>query len=191
LHTLHQAFTEAGGHWSTFVIWAKHHFTLGRSDYQRQYEPILYGWPAGGDHYWCGDRNQADVWSIPRPMANREHRTIKPVELVERAVQNSSRIGSAVLDPFAGSGTTLIACQRQKRKARLIEIDPHYADVICQRWQQYTGNAAVLDGDRRGFEDIACERRKASGRLGAASLKDECQARSGKSDWYAQPSQKN
>jgi DNA modification methylase len=162
LHTLHQAFTEAGGHWSTFVIWAKHHFTFGRSDYQRQYEPILYGWPAGGDHYWCGDRNQADVWSIPRPRTNREHPTIKPVELVERAVQNSSRIGSAVLDPFAGSGTTLIACQRQKRKARLIEIDPQYADVICQRWQQYTGNAAVLEGDGRGFEEIARERRKAA-----------------------------
>ncbi len=162
LHTLQQAFTEAGGHWSTFVIWAKHHFTLGRSDYQRQYEPILYGWPAGGDHYWCGDRNQADVWSIPRPMANRQHPTIKPVELVERAVQNSSRIGDAVLDPFAGSGTTLIACQRQKRKARLIEIDPQYVDVICQRWQQYTGNAAVLEGGGRGFEEIARERRNAA-----------------------------
>jgi DNA modification methylase len=162
LHTLQQAFTEAGGHWSTFVIWAKHHFTLGRSDYQRQYEPILYGWAVGGNHYWCGDRNQADVWSIPRPMASRDHPTSKPVELVERAVHNSSRIGNAVLDPFAGSGTTLIACERQKRKARLIEIDPLYADVICQRWRLYAGKAAVLEGDGRGFEDIARERRKAA-----------------------------
>ena len=162
LHTLHQAFTKAGGHWSTFVIWAKHHFTLGRSDYQRQYEPILYGWPVGSDHYWCGDRNQGDVWSIARPMANRQHPTMKPVELVERAIQNSSRTGSAILDPFAGSGTTLIACQRQKRKARLIEIDPQYADVICQRWQQYTGDLAVLEGDGRAFEEIARERRKAA-----------------------------
>src|SRR5207302_3454275 len=105
--------TDAGGHWSTFVIWAKHHFTLGRSDYQRQYEPMLYGWRQGGKHFWCGARNQGDVWFIPRPSANREHPTMKPVELVEQAVKNSSRPGDVVLDPFAGSGTTLIACVRQ------------------------------------------------------------------------------
>src|SRR5215471_3673863 len=91
LHTLHQAFTDAGGHWSTFVIWAKHHFTLGRSDYQRQYEPILYGWREGAGHYWCGARDQGDIWFVSRPMANREHPTSKPVELVERAVANSSQ----------------------------------------------------------------------------------------------------
>ena len=85
LHTLHQAFTEAGGYWSTFVIWAKHHFTLGRSDYQRQYEPILYGWRKGTDHFWCGARDQGDVWFIKRPRSSHEHPTMKPVELVERA----------------------------------------------------------------------------------------------------------
>ena len=162
LHTIHAAFTEAGGHWSTFVIWAKHHFTLGRSDYQRQYEPILYGWPQGIQHYWCGDRDQSDVWFIPRPMANPEHPTMKPVELVERAIQNSSRVGDTVLDPFAGSGTTLIACQRLKRRARLIEIDPGYVDVICQRWRRFTGKPAVLDGDGRSFEQIVEARRKAA-----------------------------
>ncbi|MFZ0937773.1 MAG: site-specific DNA-methyltransferase [Bryobacteraceae bacterium] len=160
LHTLYQAFTEAGGHWSTFVIWAKQHFTLGRSDYQRQYEPILYGWPQGAKHYWCGDRNQGDVWFIARPLANREHPTMKPVELVERALDNSSRTGDPVLDPFAGSGTTLIACQRRKRRARLIEIDPRYVEVICQRWQQYTGKAAVLDGDGRTFDAIVQARQR-------------------------------
>lgn len=160
LHTLYQAFTEAGGHWSTFVIWAKHHFTLGRSDYQRQYEPMLYGWPQGAKHYWCGDRNQGDVWFIPRPLANREHPTMKPVELVERALDNSSRSGDPVLDPFAGSGTTLIACQRRKRRARLLEIDPRYVDVICQRWQQYTGKAATLDGDGRTFDAIVQARQR-------------------------------
>jgi DNA modification methylase len=160
LHTLYRAFTEAGGHWSTFVIWSKHHFTLGRSDYQRQYEPILYGWPKGVDHYWCGDRNQSDVWFIARPMANREHPTAKPVELVERAVENSSQIKDTVLDPFAGSGTTLIACQRRKRRARLIELDPSYADVTCQRWQQFTGKPALLEGDGRTFAEIAQQRRK-------------------------------
>jgi DNA modification methylase len=160
LHTLYRAFSEAGGHWSTFLIWAKHHFTLGRSDYQRQYEPILYGWPQGVDHYWCGDRNQSDVWFIARPMANREHPTAKPVELVERALDNSSKIKDTVLDPFAGSGTTLIACQRRKRRARLIELDPSYADVICQRWQQFTGKPALLEGDGRSFAEIAQQRQK-------------------------------
>ena len=160
LHTLYQAFTDAGGHWSTFVIWAKHHFTLGRSDYQRQYEPILYGWPQGAKHYWCGARNQGDIWFVARPLANREHPTMKPVELVERAIDNSSRTGDTVLDPFAGSGTTLIACQQRKRRARLLEIDPRYVDVICQRWQQHTGKAAVLDGDGRSFDVIVQARQR-------------------------------
>jgi len=160
LHTLYRAFTDAGGHWSTFLIWAKHHFTLGRSDYQRQYEPILYGWSEKIEHYWCGDRNQGDVWFISRPMANREHPTAKPVELVERAIENSSRIRDVVLDPFAGSGTTLIACQRRKRRARLMELDPGYADVICQRWQQYTGKSAVLQAEGRTFVEISRQRRK-------------------------------
>lgn len=162
LHTLYRAFTDAGGHWSTFVIWAKHHFTLGRADYQRQYEPILYGWAQGSAHYWCGARDQGDVWHIARPMANREHPTAKPVELVERALDNSSRHGNTVLDPFAGSGTTLIACQRRKRRARLVELDPRYADVICQRWQRFSGKPAVLHGDGRGFDQIAREGRKAA-----------------------------
>jgi DNA modification methylase len=160
LHTLHRAFTDAGGHWSTFLIWAKHHFTLGRSDYQRQYEPILYGWPQKVEHYWGGDRNQGDVWFISRPMANREHPTAKPVELVERAIENSSRIRDTVLDPFAGSGTTLIASQRRRRRARLMELDPGYADVICQRWQQYTGKSAVLQAEGGTFAEISRQRRK-------------------------------
>jgi DNA modification methylase len=142
------------------LIWAKHHFTLGWSDYQRQFEPILYGWPKGADHYWCGARDQGDVWFMVRPLANREHPTMKPVELVERAVQNSSRVGNTVLDPFAGSGTTLIACQRGKRKARLIEIDPSYTDVICRRWEAFSGKAAVLDGVGCTFDQIAQERRR-------------------------------
>ena len=163
LHTLHRAFTAAGGHWSTFVIWAKHHFTLGRSDYQRQYEPILYGWREGGRHSWYGGRNQGDVLFVKRPVANLDHPTMKPVELIERALENSSKIGDTVLDAFAGSGTTMIACQRLQRRARLIEIDPVYADVICRRWAQYSGQPAVLNGDGRCFDEIAEERlRKAA-----------------------------
>ena len=143
LHTLFRAFTDAGGHWSTFVIWAKHHFTLGRSDYQRMYEPILYGWRDGTQHFWCGDRDQGDVWFIKRPMANLVHPTMKPVELVERALRNSSNGRDTVLDPFGGSGTTLIACEKVGRQARLIELDPKYCDVIVRRWQEFTGRLAM------------------------------------------------
>jgi DNA modification methylase len=155
LHTLKTAFTEAGGHWSTFIIWAKNRFTLGRSDYQRQYEPILYGWKEGTDHYWCGDRDQGDVWFIDKPIKNDLHPTMKPVELVERAIRNSSKSRDIVIDPFGGSGTSLIACERTGRQARLIELDPRYCDVIVKRWQEQTGRAAMLEGDGRSFDDIS------------------------------------
>ena len=157
LHTLFRAFTDAGGHWSTFVIWAKHHFTLGRSDYQRMYEPILYGWKEGTDHFWCGARDQGDVWFIKRPMANLEHPTMKPVELVERAIRNSSKGRDTVLDPFGGSGTTLIACEKSSRQARLIELDPKYCDVIIRRFQEFTGKVATLEatGAAFGLQEVA------------------------------------
>jgi DNA modification methylase len=158
LHTLHRAFTEAGGHWSTFVIWAKNTFTMGRSDYQRQYEPVLYGWKEGTDHFWCGARDQGDVWFIKKPMANDLHPTMKPVELVDRALRNSSKSRDTVLDPFGGSGTTLIACERAGRQARLIEMEPKYCDVIIKRWQEYSGRQAVLESDGRAFKDLAVER---------------------------------
>lgn len=157
LHTLFQAFTDAGGHWSTFVIWAKHHFTLGRSDYQRQYEPILYGWRKGADHFWCGDRNQGDVWFVKRPMANLEHPTMKPVELVEKALRNSSKTRDTILDVFSGSGTTLIACEKTNRQARLIEMAPKYCDVIVRRWQEFTGEIATHEGNGRSFNEMAVE----------------------------------
>ena len=142
LDTLQKAFREAGGKWSTFVIWAKNTFTLGRSDYQRQYEPILYGWKQGADHYWCGDRDQGDVWFFDKSAKNGLHPTMKPVALVERAIRNSSKSRDIVLDPFGGSGTTLIAAERTGRRARLIELDPKYADVIVQHWQEQTGRAS-------------------------------------------------
>ena len=135
LDTLQTAFREAGGNWSTFVIWAKNTFTLGRSDYQRQYEPILYGWKQGADHYWCGARDQGDVWFVDKPARNDLHPTMKPVELVERAIRNSSKGREIVLDPFGGSGTTMIAGEGTGRGARLIELDPSYVDVIVERWQ--------------------------------------------------------
>jgi DNA modification methylase len=157
LDTLQAAFRAAGGHWSTFVIWAKNRFTLGRADYQRQYEPILYGWPKGAKHHWCGDRDQGDVWQIDRPLKNDLHPTMKPVELVERAIRNSSRPGDVVLDPFGGSGTTLIAAEKSGRVARLIELDPKYIDVIVRRWQEWTGKQATREADSLPFDQVAAE----------------------------------
>ena len=155
LDVLQSAFREAGGKWSTFVIWAKNTFTLGRSDYQRQYEPILYGWPEGATRHWCGDRDQSDVWQIKKPHKNDLHPTMKPVELVERAIRNSSRPGNVVLDPFGGSGTTLIAAEKSGRLARLIELDPKYVDVIVRRWQDWTGKQATRESDGLAFDDQA------------------------------------
>ena len=162
LHTLQRAFVSAGGHWSTFIIWAKDRFTLGRSDYQRQFEPILYGWPEGAGHYWCGARDQGDVWFIDRPSVNALHPTMKPVSLVGRAIRNSSPRGGLVLDPFGGSGTTLIAAQRTGRVARLLELDPRYCDVIVRRWQAETGRSATLDVTGETFDLLNAERETAS-----------------------------
>lgn len=145
LDVLQAAFRAAGGKWSTFIIWAKNTFTLGRADYQRQYEPILYGWPEGAQRHWCGDRDQGDVWNIKKPQKNDLHPTMKPVELVERAIRNSSRPGNMVLDPFGGSGTTLIAAEKSGRIARLIELDPKYVDVIVRRWEEFTGQTAIRE----------------------------------------------
>ncbi len=155
LDTLQAAFRAAGGHWSTFIIWAKNTFTLGRSDYQRQYEPILYGWPEGATRHWCGDRDQGDVWQIKKTAKNDLHPTMKPVDLVERAIRNSSRPGDVVLDPFGGSGTTLIAAEKAGRVARLIELDPKYADVIVRRWQDWTGKQTTRESDGLAFDQAA------------------------------------
>jgi DNA modification methylase len=154
LHTLQRAWLEAGGKWSTFVIWAKNTFTLGRADYQRQYEPILYGWKEGTKHFWCGDRDQSDIWNYNKPRVNDLHPTMKPVELVERAIKNSSKTRDIVLDLFGGSGTTLIACEKTNRQARLVELDPKYVDVIVKRWEDYTGLKATRESDGQAFAEL-------------------------------------
>jgi len=158
IHTLKRTFVDAGGHWSTFVIWAKNTFTLGRSDYQRQYEPILYGWKEGTHHFWCGARDQGDVWLVNKPVSNDLHPTMKPVELIERAIVNSSKSRDTVLDVFGGSGSTLIACEKTGRYGRVIELDPRYVDTAVMRWQEFTGRDAVLEGDGRTFAAVLKER---------------------------------
>ena len=116
-----------------------------RSDYQRQYEPILYGWSETGKRHWCGDRDQADVWFVNKPIKNDLHPTMKPVDLIERAIRNSSRRNGMVLDLFGGSGSTLIACEKTGRTCRMMELDPAYVDVIIRRWQSFTGKQAVRE----------------------------------------------
>jgi site-specific DNA-methyltransferase (adenine-specific) len=128
------------------LVWVKDRFVLGRSDYHARYEPIVYGWRDGAAHHFVADRTQDTVWEIDRPSRSAEHPTMKPVALVERAIRNSSRPGELVYDPFAGSGTTLIAAEVAGRSARVIEIDPRYAQVIIERWAMLTGGRATRLG---------------------------------------------
>jgi len=159
LQTLHKAFIDAGGRFSAFIIWVKNAFTLGRSDYQRQYEPILYGWKNNHDRYWCGARDQSDIWFYNRPTKNDLHPTMKPVELCKRAILNSSKTDDIILDCFGGSGSTLIACEQTQRRCRMIELDPKYIDVIVKRWQNLSGKEAKSEADGRSFNEITNERK--------------------------------
>jgi DNA modification methylase len=140
------------------IIWAKNTFAWGWGRYKFQHEPIFYTHVAGLKDAWYGDKSQSTLWEEKKPAANRIHPTAKPVELIERALVNSSKAGDVVADLFGGSGSTLIACERRNRKARLMEIDPRYCDATVRRWQAYTGKRAVLDGDGRPFEVMERER---------------------------------
>jgi site-specific DNA-methyltransferase (adenine-specific) len=131
--------------WRHTLIWAKDMFVMGRADYHYQHEPIFYGWKAGAGHNWFGDRKQSTLLNFARPKRIPEHPTMKPIELVTYCLENSAPSKGIVLDPFSGSGTTLMACEYSGRKARAIELDPRYVDVICRRWQQHTGNLPVLE----------------------------------------------
>jgi DNA modification methylase len=142
------------------IIWAKNTFAWGFGRYKFQHEPIFYCHVAGRKDPWYGDKSQSTLWQENKPAANRLHPTMKPVELVERALVNSSKAGDIVADLFGGSGSTLIGCERRGRKARLMEIDLRYADVICRRYQEYAGKAVLLEADGRTFDQIAQERLK-------------------------------
>jgi DNA modification methylase len=142
------------------IIWAKNTFAWGFGRYKFRHEPIFYCHVAGQKDPWYGDKSQSTLWEEAKPAANRLHPTMKPVELIERALLNSSKAGDLVADLFGGSGSTLIACERRNRKARLMELDTRYTDVICQRFQDYTGKPVVLEGDGRTFEQITRERRQ-------------------------------
>ena len=126
------------------LIWNKNSMVLGRQDYQWKHEPCLYGWKEGAGHSWYSDRKQTTVMDFDRPNRNGEHPTMKPLALFAYQMQNSTKAGDIVLDSFGGSGTTLIVAEQIGRKARLMELDPHYCDVIIARWEKATGREAVL-----------------------------------------------
>jgi DNA modification methylase len=140
---------EVGFHWSSTVIWAKDRLVLSRKDYHTQYEPIWYGWNADAARLSpVEDRKQSDLWEIQRPARSELHPTMKPIELVQKSIVNSSKPGNIVLDSFGGSGSTLIACEQTNRHCRMVELDPQYCDVIIARWEKFTGKTAeLLPGD--------------------------------------------
>jgi len=165
-----RCFEAAGWRLRQTLVWVKDRMVLGRSDYHYQHEPLQFGefQPAGAEHDpidygyapgsgrrgrggdgWYGDNRQTTVLAVDRPSASREHPTMKPLELIELCMRNSSQRGDVVLDPFGGSGSTLMACEHMPRRARLVEIDPRYVDVIVERWSNHTGQTAELERAER------------------------------------------
>ena len=130
-------------HWSSTIIWNKSSLIISRKDYHTKYEPIWYGWLNGESRLKpLKDRKQSDVWDIKKPSSSKLHPTTKPIELVEKAVLNSSENKNIIIDLFLGSGSTLIACEKTNRKCYGMELDPHYCDVIVKRWEDFTGKKA-------------------------------------------------
>jgi len=144
LPTLIKSFVGSGFTFHWHLVWVKDQIVLSRADYHFQHENILYGWKDDAGHNWTGDRKQSSCFFIDRPKKSEEHPTMKPVELVERMLENNSVIGNIILEPFSGSGTTLIACERLGRKCRAVEISPAYVAVAIERWVTMTGGEPVL-----------------------------------------------
>ena len=135
----------------------KDHMVMGRSDYHYRHEPIFYGWK-GKNRPWTGGRTGSSVFEHPRPVRSVDHPSIKPVALIEEHLRNSSVRGSTGIDPFAGSGSTLMAAERSGRRCIAIEIDPRYVDVTVKRWQEYTGLEAILEGNDHTFDQTGAVR---------------------------------
>ena len=144
-----RAFREAGFHLSGTCIWVKDRFVMGRSPYQWQHEPILYGWLKTGTHKWYAGRSEATIWNFAKPKKNNDHPTSKPLDLLAYPIKNSSQANGIVLDTFGGSGSTLIACEQSDRICNMLELDEKYASVILRRYAKLKQN---------GGEDITCER---------------------------------
>jgi site-specific DNA-methyltransferase (adenine-specific) len=136
------------------LIWQKNSLVIGRQDYQWQHEPCLYGWKKGASHSWYSDRKQTTIIKFDRPTKSKLHPTMKPVGLIEYLIKNSSKQEDIILDPFLGSGTTLMACEKLQRFCYGIELDPKYCDVIIKRWQQFTGKEAIHEQSGKTYNSI-------------------------------------
>ncbi len=153
-----KAFADAGFYLSGTCIWKKQSLVLGRSPYQWQHEPCLFGWKKNGKHQWYSDRKQTTIWEFDKPKKNGDHPTMKPVPLIAYPIQNSSMSNCIVLDPFGGSGSTLIACEQTDRICHTIELDEKYCDVIVKRYIEQVGSSenvyVVRDGKTYSFEEL-------------------------------------
>ena len=153
-----KAFADAGFYLSGTCIWKKQSLVLGRSPYQWQHEPCLFGWKKNGKHQWYSDRKQTTIWEFDKPKKNSDHPTMKPVPLIAYPIKNSSMSNCIVLDPFGGSGSTLIACEQTNRICHTIELDEKYCDVIVKRYIEQVGTAenvsVVRDGKTIRFDDL-------------------------------------
>lgn len=153
-----KAFSDAGFYLSGTCIWVKQSLVLGRSPYQWRHEPILFGWKKKGKHCWYAGRKESTIWEFDKPKKNKDHPTMKPIPLLAYPIMNSSMTNSIVLDPFGGSGSTLIACEQTKRICRTIELDEKFCDVIVKRYIEQAGSTkdvkVVRDGLTYGYEEV-------------------------------------
>lgn len=139
------AFKSCGFKLAQCLVWVKNTFVMGRQDYQWRHEPILYGWKPGAGHYFVDNRKQSTVLEFDKPSRNAEHPTMKPVDLLVYLIKNSSKENDLILDLFGGSGSTLIAAEQTQRRCYTMELDPKYCDVIIKRWENLTGEKAILE----------------------------------------------
>ena len=136
------------------LVWVKNSLVMSQQDYHWKHEPCLYGWKEGAAHSWHSDRKQTTTLDFNRPTTSKLHPTMKPIELFQYQIENSTKQGQNVLDSFGGSGTTMVACEKTNRKAYLMELDQKYCDVIINRWQTLTGKEAVLESTGDKFNDL-------------------------------------
>ena len=156
-----KAFSDAGFYLSGTCIWKKQSLVLGRSPYQWQHEPILFGWKKAGKHNWYSDRKQTTIWEFEKPKKNADHPTMKPVPLIAYPILNSSMVNCIMLDPFGGSGSTLVACEQTERICYTIELDEKYCDVIVKRYVEQVGDSdsvfLLRDGTKYKYSELAKE----------------------------------
>ncbi|WP_302158486.1 site-specific DNA-methyltransferase [uncultured Dialister sp.] len=153
-----KAFSDAGFYLSGTCIWVKQSLVLGRSPYQWRHEPILFGWKKKGKHLWYAGRKESTIWEFDKPKKNKDHPTMKPIPLLAYPIMNSSMTNAIVLDPFGGSGSTLIACEETKRICRTIELDEKFCDVIVKRYIEQVGSSkdvkVIRDGLSYSYDEV-------------------------------------